>query len=702
MDSIFFNAHHSPIGAFASFTCGHRGAKGGLGIELGKPADENLFIGAESATRPGVLEALPFFEAGADESKRYDLEKADAATPAGPVLIPYAAESITRQFGLGTDTWNAGDLTFRVLSLVHAIPDPATADPEELKAVLVPAVFAELTLDNSRGTRPRRVFFGWQGADPYSSMRRLDPTADGRFTGIGQGRRTAIACRDTGVESAQGFTLEDCVLPKIADNTVFGLGAVAALVGGVAAGHTRTFRFVICFHRGGIVTAGLDTSYLYTRFFPDIEDVADFALDNFDIYAAWAAEADAKLEQTTLSADQKFMLAHAVRSYYGSTELLDAGGEPFWVVNEGEYRMMNTFDLTADHVFFEMHMNPWVVRNALDMFVDRFSYRDQVRFPKNPKEFPGGISFTHDMGMANTISRPGYSTYELFGLDGCFSHMTHEQLVNWTLCGTTYVLQTKDRHWCKRRLRVFVDCLESLLHRDHPDPAQRRGVMGLDSSRTDGGAEITTYDSLDVSLGQARNNLYLAVKSWAAYVGLEAIFTAEKKPDLAADAARQAERCAATLVAHVTAGGYIPAVIAEGNDSKIIPAIEGLVFPWVCGLRSALDENGRYGALIRALRTHLESVLKPGVCLFPDGGWKMSSTSDNSWLSKTYLCQFVARQILGMRWDEAGARADAAHVHWLTRPESAYWSWSDQIVAGIAKGSKYYPRGVTAILWLEE
>jgi len=33
---------------------------------------------------------------------------------------------------------------------------------------------------------------------------------------------------------------------------------------------------------------------------------------------------------------------------------------------------------------------------------------------------------------------------------------------------------------------------------------------------------------------------------------------------------------------------------------------------------------------------------------------------------------------------------------------NAYWSWSDQIVAGVAKGSKYYPRGVTAALWLEE
>ncbi|MBB5325506.1 hypothetical protein HNQ34_002607 [Anoxybacillus tepidamans] len=30
------------------------------------------------------------------------------------------------------------------------------------------------------------------------------------------------------------------------------------------------------------------------------------------------------------------------------------------------------------------------------------------------------------------------------------------------------------------------------------------------------------------------------------------------------------------------------------------------------------------------------------------------------------------------------------------------WSWSDQIIAGEISGSKYYPRGVTSILWLEE
>lgn len=46
--------------------------------------------------------------------------------------------------------------------------------------------------------------------------------------------------------------------------------------------------------------------------------------------------------------------------------------------------------------------------------------------------------------------------------------------------------------------------------------------------------------------------------------------------------------------------------------------------------------------------------------------------------------------------------ADRAHVDWLTHPEHSYWCWSDQIVSGIISASKYYPRGVTSILWMEE
>jgi hypothetical protein len=276
--------------------------------------------------------------------------------------------------------------------------------------------------------------------------------------------------------------------------------------------------------------------------------------------------------------------------------------------------------------------------------------------------------------------------------------MSHEQLVNWVCCATSYLLQTGDKAWMKKQAATLRGCLQSLVNRDHPDPAKRDGVMSADSSRCMGGAEITTYDSLDVSLGQARNNLYLAVKTWAAYVGLGELFTRMAESKLAATAREQASRCARTIAAHQLPEGYIPAVMGEGNDSRIIPAIEGLVFPLVWGMRDLL-EKGEFAALAAVLRKHLETVLVPGTCKFADGGWKLSSTNDNSWLSKVYLCQHVARELYG---SGADPEADAAHLAWLLDPENAYFAWSDQMVAGKARGSKYYPRGVTSWLWLGE
>lgn len=696
----FFNAHHSPIGAFASFTLGFPGAGGGFDLELGRSPKQNIFIGLERKDGKGY-DTLPFHEQGGeDESKRYDIENPDPNPNKPHILHPFSKEQITRNFQLSSDTWSAGDLTFRVLSPVRPVPDPELATVEELKDVLLPAVLVEIEVDNTSSSSTRRAFFGFQGTDAYSAMRRLDTSAE--LTGIGQGRFLAIAAAKGTVESALHFTMEDILTAELKENWTFGLGQVGALIMDVPAGERKTYRFAVCFHRSGFITSGIDASYYYNRYFSNVESVAEYALSRFDALAQEAEKSNDMFVGKGLSEDQSFMLAHAIRSYYGSTQLLEYKDKPFWIVNEGEYRMMNTFDLTVDQLFYELRMNPWAVRNELDMFVDRFSYEDTVRFPGDKTEYPGGISFTHDMGVANAVSRPGYSSYELYGIDGCFSHMTHEQLVNWVLTAATYVEHTGDSSWMERNLSVLERCLESMINRDHPDPSQRNGVMALDSSRTMGGAEITTYDSLDVSLGQARNNIYLAGKCWAAYLAMEKIFKNNGRADLAGTAGDQADRCAATIVANVTEDGYIPAVIGEGNDSKIIPAIEGLVFPYFTGCKEALDRNGRFSAYIGALDKHLHAVLRKGICLFEDGGWKISSTSNNSWLSKVYLCQFIARQILGLEWGAEGQAADHAHAVWLTHPELSVWSWSDQIISGEITGSKYYPRGVTAILWLEE
>ncbi|BDI30430.1 hypothetical protein CCAX7_24810 [Capsulimonas corticalis] len=700
MQNIFFNTHHAPIGAFASFTLGFPGASGGLGLELGRPANQNIYIGLESE-EPLRYELLPFYEevSARSESERYEAGL-HAPLASAAQLRSFERGGIRREFQLGTDTWSAGDLTFRIHSPVRSIPDPELAEREDLRRALVPAVLCELTVDNTRGAHSRRAFFGFQGDDPYSAMRVLgDGKADG-VRGVGQGRHLAIATQDADVRCGLGFRLTD-ILEERSENLDFGLGVAGALLMDVPAGERRTFEFAVCFYRGGIVTSGIDCSYYYTRLFDRIEDVAAYALGAAPEILAASKASDDLLAHSRLSEDQRFMLAHAIRGYCASTEMLDRDGEALWVVNEGEYRMINTFDLTVDHLFFELKMNPWAVRNVLDQFIETYSYRDEVHFPGDTALYPGGLSFTHDMGVANVFSRPGHSCYEKTGLDGCFSHMTHEQLVNWLCCATTYVAYTDDQPWLARRLSIFEECLQSLLNRDHPDPEQRNGLMGLDSSRTDHGAEITTYDSLDKSLGQARNNVYMGVKTWASYVALERLFAAQGRADLARTSGRQADLCARTI-AQSLEGCCIPAVIGEGNTARILSAIEGLVFPHFHGDRDALDPEGRFGNLLGALKTHFQNVLKPGVCLFPDGGWKLSSTSNNSWLSKIYLAQHVARAVLGIDHAMVTANADAAHVEWLLDPELSYWAWSDQMVSGRALGSRYYPRGVTAILWLSE
>ncbi len=704
--SPWFNAHHSPIGAFATFTLGQPGARGGFGLERGGPADEDVYVAVEDR-EGGGFHALPFFGPAADDAARYDVEAAAHAAgvteAAAPAFRPFATAEVARDFGAARDTWRAGDLEFSVHTQVVSVPDPADpkADQAALRDALVPAVWAELTIDNRGGARPRRGFFGFAGKDPYTFMRTW--TGEG-FVAAGQGGQVAIfAAAEPGVSPAQGFTPAKLLAPEHPANARFGLGAVGGIVITAAPDERRTVRFALAFYRGGVVTTGLATRYLYTRWFADLDAVGRHALAMAERVIAASAAPAALAGFEKLAPDRAFQLAHAIRSYYGSSELLETlEGEPFWVVNEGEYRMMNTFDLTVDHLFFELRMNPWAARNQLDWFMRRYRYTDEVVCPKTKARFPGGVSFTHDMGIANSFSPPEHSAYELTGLHGCFSHMTHEQLVNFVLCASAYLHEVGDAAWAQQVAATLAECQASLLARDDPEPARRNGIMGFDSSRCDGGSEITTYDSLDASLGQARNNLYLAVKTWAAYLALEAFWKLRSEPGLADEASAQAVRAATAILGVGAAGPALPAVLFEGVDSAIIPAVEGLVFPWRFGRRDVFAGDSVHARLVARLRAHLVHVLDPknGLCRFADGGWKLSSTSNNSWLSKIYLCQAVAEQILEVRDAAEDARADAAHVAWLVHPKNAYFAWSDQMLSGIACGSKYYPRGVTAILWL--
>ena len=155
--------------------------------------------------------------------------------------------------------------------------------------------------------------FGFTGTDAYSGIRHLD--GQGCFFGVGEGRHIAIATNSSGVTSASGFSIGDILNEPLPANYKFGLGKCSALICEVAAGEKRTFRFALCFYREGAATSGLDMRYLYTRYFPNIEAVAAYALEQFETLKADALQSAFLVKDSALSERQQWMVNHSVRSY---------------------------------------------------------------------------------------------------------------------------------------------------------------------------------------------------------------------------------------------------------------------------------------------------------------------------------------------------------------------------------------------------
>jgi hypothetical protein len=697
-----FYSLHGIWGANASLALGRAGKGAGMVVGNVQPPARALFAGYGSGTAaPVLLPFAPNVKVGLGaESYVANAATSDGDAAAHPEVLPklvvpeyFGLEDITREMSLGGESWKAGRLTMTVTSFFGDIPDPARTPHLALRKAMCPAIYIRLVYDNTGSAEPLTGVFGMQGI-----RRPLSDSTNGALLGFAH-------LDDWGFAVLPGAGIDEVMdwraIPAAFDPKPRALRRLASegvLRFRVGAGEKREFLIACGAYRDGIVTSGLRTKAFHSGLFRDLEEVLfeahSIAADKF----AAAARLDEKLDAAPISDDRKFLVAHAAHSYAASTELLiDEKGAPVFIVNEGEYQMMNTLDLTVDQAFHELVYSPWTVRNELDFFYAQSSYRDDI-----------GLAFSHDQGVADCFTPKGTSSYELAKLTGCFSYMSYEETLNWILTACLYVKGANDAAWFARNRQALSDAVNSIIARD----GNGDGVMDRDSARCEGGAEITTYDSLDTSLGQARNNLYVAVKAWSALVCSAAVFesvdgaasggsSSDDDAFLVREARVVAAKIAHTVVSRVhEPEGYIPAVFEGGNDSKIIPAVEGLIYPTFCGAPEAVSLSGPYGELIAALKRHLEAVLVPGVCLdAKTGGWKLSSTSDNTWLSKIFINQYVAENILGIK-DGRTAR-DAVHVHWQCNG-SADWAATDQVesTSGRDLGSRLYPRLVSSILWM--
>ncbi len=722
---IGFNAQHSPAGAFMSFTCGNFGSRGGIGLQIGQPSDQNLFVGVKDGDRycDKPLQCFPFCTGF--ENRAADAFLVEQAGPSEqnvrPNAVPIDRQQIQRYYGWCTDEWRADAVRFTVYSPFGSIPEPTVASPQKMREGLLPAVVARLVVDNTQGQQTKTGFFALGFARNGTRVLEADLGRPGRVAfafrheaGVAaelvdlDAPRQARANGDLAPFVFMRWSPSDGVQERL--NPVHLLGSCPGIGFEVPPGKRYALVIAIGSYLGNVETTRLEGRYLYTRYYKDLTDVLSAALDRADDLVAEAESRDRQLETSPLSPEQRFIVAHSTHSYYGSTQLLDVKGEPIWIVNEGEYCMMNTLDLSIDQVFWELEHNPWVVRNLLDTFVSKYSYVDEVKVDAAGKERrPGGISFCHDMGAHNNFSPQGRSSYELANHTGCFSYMTQEQLCNWVLLAACYVAKTRDSAWLTKNREIIQACQRSMVAR-----GGEAGFAQYDTARTEGGQEVTTYDSLDHSLAQARNNVYIAVKCWATYRALGLMFRDLGVKGAQTEAEGLASRVAA-VVARQAVDGILPAIFEKsspGHTSRILPAVEGCVYPLYfvqTGFAGQTLEQ-IFGSpnerqMFDVLKEHTRRLLldEGRSNLFPDGGIKLSSTSNNSWMSKIAIFMHVARRVFRLDSDAKIAQtlqaADAAHVKWQTQG-SAYWACSDQIVSGKAQASRYYPRIVSSALWL--
>jgi len=680
LTSADFHVQHGAFGAYGSFNLGKFGATGGFVVHDGRtPGSDDVYVGI--LREDGDLCLLPFFKAAGRGTEAFAVREEGKELH----VHPYPANRVERRLGWGTDRWEAGELNLRLDTPLWTVDDPIQGEGADFARSILPAVTGSLRIDNRSGACPILAIVGICGEELGSSFHE----GDGFKAWTRQGRE-GIAVDATDAIPFAGFSLEKCLGRNLLVRAPHVLGACFGFAVPVAAGQEITVPLAFGWHVEGRATTGLETTYAYRRHYEGTVPVLQAALGQSNERAARADAMDRELVGRVASPERRFLLAHASHAYLACSELLrESDGRLAYVVNEGEYCMMNTLDLSVDHAFFEAEFFPWVTANVLDLFLRRHSFTDRVKLPDGGTQ-TGGLSFCHDMGVRNVFSESGTSCYEIPEKDRCFSQMTSEELCNWILLAGIHGLSEVGKGWLARNLDTLQVCQESLLVREHPDPDCRKGWFGTDSDRCGGGVEITTYDSLDASLARARGSLYLSVKTWACHLALEKVFRAAGREE-ATWVSEQATRRFAAAIEEVPKleNGCLPAHFT-GSTSAILPAVEPLVYPWWWGDADAVALDGRFSGMIKRLREHLEAALMPGVCLSPDGAWRLSSTSPMTWMSKSFLVQAVMERILGLPVD---ATVDEVHARWQ-REGVGSWGFTDQIVDGKDVGSRLYPRGV--------
>lgn len=675
--SKFFTLAHAPFGGDGCFSIGKNG--GGVKIASSRLACDSIYIGYR---QKDTLRLLPFYDDSNNPANSFTSDYGVGSI----VKHDFTEAEVTRAVTPCEDSITAGKFEIKIITPFYKCPNFDNLDTEDLKKLVAPIVLIEIIFDNRQGDEDITGIFA------LSNIQGREKTTqtNGFYTfngGYG-------VCSSS--ESTSDFDVCSFVTGSAKD---FVLAPISGFRQLVPSGEKKSMKIVIGFYKSGVVTSGnFAYPYFYTTIFKSIDQVLSYGFKNFDNYKAIAANTDNYFKGLSGGSDDLKLFSHAVKGYFASTSLFGSRGNYLYVVNEGSFRMLNTLDLFIDHIFFESEFYPFAVSNQLKTYYEYYSYTDVIKDDKNSAN---GISFCHDIGCFNIFTPTGTSSYEIEGTCGCYSYMTTEQLYNFVIACAINDRNGYSMNFSQDELLALYN---SILMRDSILPETRLGVMNINSSKCGDGGEITTYDSIDHSLGVSRGNLYLNMKRLNALKCIQLL--SDNNTEFIASVQKEFMLVLKNIEeSYDETQNKFFANKQLNVETAILPVIEPLIYFKVLNI----EIPHRLKSLCAK---HLQTVLKKGSCLFEDGGFKLSASSVNSWQSKVFICIVIAESILQ---EYSQPQGDAINnkfefreiLHNAKRAHLEWWENGcedncaiDQVFDGrtLEKGF-YYPRGISSFLF---
>ena len=680
---VFANVDHAPMGACGTITYGYKGDICGEGTETGvypywAPSGGGGGGVLIALSNSAGLQILPFVGSASSISSKAQF---------------FPDSGVQRKLTPCTDEFTiaGAGLRFTHYTPIWSMPNLSTATLSETKRYFLPATWLVFTVQNTNNT-PEDFYFGLPVPVTPRSF------GNGAYQGFGLVNSAYYGSQLS--EAAMAVQSGSCeVLSGSSLSSVFsGMTQGAAFHLAVPAGQIRSLTVVIGYYRSAVLDTRTQASYYYTSLFSSIDNVFDAAFAGLGDVQTRCQELAAIMAAAGLNPYRQFLACHAIHSYMADTACtIDPQGNVSWREIEGIFNFINTFDLTVDHSFFDSFFQPWALRNVLDTFSGAipgtgYFFTLPLVDPSNKQVSSQGFSFYHDMGLW-----PTSQTHPAYG-----GSMGDEELQSWILSAGQYWSHSSDDAWLTNNLGVLQTCLSSMLLRDHTNAPSRDGVTKNVNS---GEREITTFDNLDGSLQHPAFNGRLAVRNWACYLALNAMFTRIGDATDAATCENMAGVTAQTIVdrwnTYHSTLGYIPALLDGSSSSAVISMVEGLVYPAAMGLTNAIDRTGGpYASMLQALSNHVMAVLVPGRTLDSgSGAWLVTSSTPFTWQSKVFLSQYATEAILGITNSTVDGAVDQVHVS-VQFYGAPFQGFCDAFQGyGALEGGHHYPRGVTSVLW---